>query len=56
MMKKVKTHRVSTVGFLLPARVVLAQSVENLVCELVSIGTKKPARCGLYKVVSCSAQ
>jgi hypothetical protein len=34
-MKKVKTHRGNTVGFLLPARVVLAQSVENLVPGVV---------------------
>jgi hypothetical protein len=35
-MKKVKTHRGNTVGFLLPAPKMLAQSVENLVAGVVS--------------------
>jgi hypothetical protein len=32
-MKKVKTHRGNTVGFLFPAPIMLAQSVENTIVQ-----------------------
>jgi hypothetical protein len=51
MMKKVKTHRGNTVGFLLTARVVLAQSGENTIVQYRDVQDQRNRSSGCWTIV-----